>query len=129
MRQAHKLSGRELDLCGLHEVERPALGGRIGSGADGEPCEAADPPASGAPDRMALLLAYLLDEGYRPAWQLRAACRGAGTAQFFPMAGKAPDLTTGVCGACAVAWECLSYGLDTGSVGIWGGLVLSARTR
>jgi WhiB family redox-sensing transcriptional regulator len=65
----------------------------------------------------------------RPSWQSRAACRGDGTARFFPPAGAADMLEARrVCNSCPVTDECLQYALnDPGLKGIWAGT--SGRQR
>ena len=125
MRHAQRLSARELDLYGLREVPRAAPGGRMDVGADGELCESAEPLSNGAPVAVGDALAELVD-GLRPDWQTRAACRGLGAAGFFPKGAVVPEVTREVCEACGAAWDCLGYGLDSGSVGIWGGFVLTS---
>lgn len=64
-------------------------------------------------------------------WRHRAACRGVGSALFFP-AGASDERTIEaakeVCGRCPVSAECLEYAMDTNQqMGIWGGL--TARDR
>lgn len=62
----------------------------------------------------------------RPAWQARAACRGADPATFFLDKGGDPRPAKALCAACEVSAECLSYAAETGAEGgIWGGV--SAR--
>jgi WhiB family transcriptional regulator, redox-sensing transcriptional regulator len=59
----------------------------------------------------------------RPAWHARAACRGLGTADFFPARGQPTDAAKVVCGRCEVKSECLAAALELPDArGIWGGL-------
>lgn len=63
-------------------------------------------------------------------WQLRAACRGADTEQFFhPENERGPRrlareaAAKAVCARCPVQRECADYALRTREpYGIWGGL-------
>jgi WhiB family transcriptional regulator, redox-sensing transcriptional regulator len=58
----------------------------------------------------------------RPAWQQQAACRGAGTARFFPAEGSSLMRARRVCARCPVSDECLRYALAHPSLkGIWAG--------
>jgi WhiB family transcriptional regulator, redox-sensing transcriptional regulator len=61
----------------------------------------------------------------RPAWQAEAACRGAGTVDYFPSRGESTAAAKAVCAGCPVRTECLDYALDTPAdarlPGIWGG--------
>jgi WhiB family redox-sensing transcriptional regulator len=62
----------------------------------------------------------------RPAWQKDAACRGMGTAVFFPGRGESTVAAKAICAGCGVRQECLAAGLaDSDTEGVWGGL--SAR--
>ncbi len=47
----------------------------------------------------------------RPAWQARAACRGAGPAAFFPYGGEPTDEARELCGQCPVREPCLAYAM------------------
>lgn len=40
---------------------------------------------------------------------------------FFPARGEPCAAAQAVCGSCPVARECLEYGVETDSLGIWGG--------
>jgi WhiB family redox-sensing transcriptional regulator len=73
-------------------------------------------PGVNAPDDV---LAELIG---RPSWQDRAACRGQGTDDHFPVRGESTIAAKAVCAGCVVRSECLSYALaDSNLVGIWGG--------
>lgn len=125
MRHAEKLSVRELEFLGLREVH-PAAGGRS-ERSETELCEVDAGARIASPVRLGDALGELLD-GLRPEWQARAACRGLGTAQFFPSKGGYAKFTLGLCERCEVAYECLGFGLETDSVGLWGGFCLRSGT-
>ena len=58
----------------------------------------------------------------RPEWHSRAACRGVGTAAFFPTVGHSARAAVAVCGGCEVADECRDHALDDSeATGVWGG--------
>jgi WhiB family redox-sensing transcriptional regulator len=66
----------------------------------------------------------------RPAWHREAACRGQGTAAWFPGRGEDQDPAKAICAGCPVTAQCLSAALGTATLfdsGIWGGT--SARQR
>jgi WhiB family redox-sensing transcriptional regulator len=67
------------------------------------------------------------------AWQRRGNCADPDvpTWLFFPSRGdrKTLEAALAVCAGCAVRAECLSYGLQTGSAGIWGGTTEIERQR
>jgi WhiB family transcriptional regulator, redox-sensing transcriptional regulator len=67
----------------------------------------------------------------RPAWQAEAACRGAGTVDYFPSRGESTAAAKAVCAGCPVRTECLDYALDTADLvpGIWGGTAERERRR
>lgn len=78
------------------------------------------------------------DDIRRPAWQLQAACRGAGAELFFPT--RAPRLqekvstAKAICATCPVRKECLEYALyelpnEQRHFGIWGGLTEKERRK
>jgi WhiB family transcriptional regulator, redox-sensing transcriptional regulator len=58
------------------------------------------------------------------SWQKKGNCRDAPTYLFFP--GRRDrvllDAAKAICADCPVKRQCLQYGLDTGSAGVWGGL-------
>jgi WhiB family redox-sensing transcriptional regulator len=59
-------------------------------------------------------------------WMPRGACHGTDTEVFFPIAttGRALEQVRSakaVCVRCEVRASCLSYALETGQHGIWGG--------
>jgi hypothetical protein len=69
----------------------------------------------------------LLD-GWRPAWQRDAACRGVPVALFFPERGdeRAPQALA-LCASCEVRVACAGYALERRYAGVWGGT--SGRER
>jgi WhiB family transcriptional regulator, redox-sensing transcriptional regulator len=59
-------------------------------------------------------------------WMSRGACRGEDPDLFFPIGAQGTALdqvsaAKAVCRGCAVNADCLSFGLETGQEGIWGG--------
>jgi len=67
-------------------------------------------------------------------WTEKAACAGIGEreqALFFPLHADDADsrLWAGYCDFCPVLQECLEFGRQTGSVGVWGGEDLTPRSR
>jgi hypothetical protein len=54
----------------------------------------------------------------RPAWHAQAACRGMGTAMFFP--GRTDDLddARAVCARCNVKAECLAAALEDPTIAL-----------
>jgi WhiB family redox-sensing transcriptional regulator len=60
---------------------------------------------------------------HRTCWQRRAACRGAGTDLWFPLAGHTSDVAMAVCEKCPVRRPCLEYAIASSRVlqGIWAG--------
>jgi WhiB family redox-sensing transcriptional regulator len=66
----------------------------------------------------------------RPRWQRRAACRGKGVDNFFPLDGSSRMRAAVMCGRCPVAKECMDYALDHPSLkGIWAGTSERGRNR
>lgn len=69
----------------------------------------------------------------RPDWQKRAACRGLGTADFFPGRGdnRALARAKAICATCPVRETCLEFGMSMGSHesdrGVWGGMSTMER--
>lgn len=69
------------------------------------------------------------------AWQLQAACRGAGTEVFFPPEqerGRArqhrDEQAKALCATCPVQLECLQHALTVAEpYGVWGGLTPEER--
>ncbi len=59
----------------------------------------------------------------RPAWHVRARCRGYGPHAFF----DEPELAVAVCSRCPVTAECEEAGGTQD--GIWGGLTQAQRRR
>lgn len=62
-------------------------------------------------------------------WPEFAACRDHDTELFFPLAEDGAEATAAlfVCGTCPVRSQCLSYALEAGEVGIWGGTTETDR--
>lgn len=63
-------------------------------------------------------------------WQWWAACKGLPAAAFVPEPQRGghrrpPLLVEALCPTCPVRDQCEQYGRDTGSVGWWGGVLLS----
>lgn len=63
-------------------------------------------------------------------WTLSAACRGMPTEWWFPDVGVPGiqkvnfDKAKAICASCPVKEACLEYGMETGSMGLWGGVTL-----
>lgn len=58
----------------------------------------------------------------RPIWHRQAACRGRGTAAFFPSPGDSLAAARAICASCPVQPECLAMAVaDAGLQGFWGG--------
>lgn len=76
---------------------------------------------------------YRTEDPTEVAWQLDAACRGAGVDPevFFPEGrGKTYRPARTVCLDCPVADECLEYALvHDERFGVWGGLSEQERRR
>jgi WhiB family redox-sensing transcriptional regulator len=71
------------------------------------------------------LLAELIS---RPAWHVRAACRGEDVSTFILERGQSDKAAQRVCAACPVRSECHGYAMDDPElVGVWGGT--SGRQR
>jgi WhiB family transcriptional regulator, redox-sensing transcriptional regulator len=65
-------------------------------------------------------------------WMPLGACQGEDPELFFPIAVRGPALrqinaARAVCRGCAVAVMCLTYALETGQAGIWGGTTWEER--
>jgi WhiB family redox-sensing transcriptional regulator len=65
-------------------------------------------------------------------WMSRGACRSEDPELFFPVtthgaALRQVNAAKAVCRACAVRSACLSFGLQTGQDGIWGGTTPEER--
>jgi WhiB family transcriptional regulator, redox-sensing transcriptional regulator len=60
-----------------------------------------------------------------PGWQRDGLCHEYPLATFYPERGQTAEEARGICARCPVAFECLSYALETFSdfedCGIWGG--------
>lgn len=68
----------------------------------------------------------------RPAWHAQAACRGRGTADFFPARGESVEPARAVCRGCTVQVECLGYALEAEEprlFGIWAGTTDRQRLK
>ena len=65
------------------------------------------------PDLLEMLLGV-------PAWHAEAACRGQGTAAFFPERGQSTEPARRLCAGCPVIVECAEAGQGE-EHGIWGG--------
>lgn len=61
-------------------------------------------------------------------WKDQAICRGMDPNFFQMEVGESPDQAKAVCRQCPVQAPCLAYGLRTGSVGVWGGVLLGSRS-
>jgi WhiB family redox-sensing transcriptional regulator len=71
-------------------------------------------------------------EEFRPSWHADAACRGRGTAAFFPGRGQNETCASAkaICAGCPVRAECLDDALAHGEkVGNWGGTSERERRR
>jgi WhiB family redox-sensing transcriptional regulator len=91
----------------------------------------ADPDAPWLEDDPAEVLAWIASLLERPAWHRWAACRGKGTALFFPGRGQPTEPAKAICAACVVRETCAASQLARGAWddggGIWGGM--SERQR
>jgi len=75
------------------------------------------------------------DSGYVAAsttWMPSGACQGEDPELFFPIGASGPALyqitaARAVCRRCAVTRMCLTYALETGQAGIWGGTTSEER--
>jgi WhiB family transcriptional regulator, redox-sensing transcriptional regulator len=66
----------------------------------------------------------------RPPWMADPACRGMGTAAWFPDRGEHVGPAKTVCARCSVRAECLDYSMaDPELAGIWGGTAGRERGR
>jgi WhiB family transcriptional regulator, redox-sensing transcriptional regulator len=67
----------------------------------------------------------------RPEWQQQAACRGVGTAGFFPAPQHAGlRQARRLCARCPVSEECLDFALDNPSLkGVWAGTTERRRRK
>lgn len=64
----------------------------------------------------------------RPAWHAEAACRGHGTAAFFPGRGEPLEPAYEMCNRCPVSATCLADALsDPFRVGVWAGTSYRSR--
>ena len=62
----------------------------------------------------------------RPSWQSQAACRGMGTAIFYPERGEIAAKAKAVCEGCPVRKACGDSGLMD-DFGVWGGMAQRDR--
>jgi WhiB family transcriptional regulator, redox-sensing transcriptional regulator len=68
----------------------------------------------------------------RPAWHALAACRGQGTADFFPARGESLESARAFCDRCPVQTECLKYAMEAEEprlMGIWAGTTDRQRLK
>lgn len=68
----------------------------------------------------------------RPSWHAEAACRGVGSATFFPGRGEPHSRAHALCAGCPVRAACLEAALATtgvDDVGIWAGTTTRDRTQ
>jgi WhiB family redox-sensing transcriptional regulator len=63
----------------------------------------------------------------RPSWQADALCHEYPELSWFESGRGEVAAAKGVCARCIVQDECLSYALDRGLVGVWGGMTLAER--
>ena len=111
----------------------------VGSGGSARrlPMATAHHPRMTHPLTYALMTtraAELPDILARPAWQARAACRGAGADRYVVetriRGGRLPaaaEAALATCRRCPVTAECLAYALRTDCVGVWGGTTDAER--
>ena len=80
---------------------------------------------------LAVLLADDLPELVieRPAWMADASCQHEGTSLFFPGKGESATAAKAICAACPARTPCLTYALETGAHGVWGGTTTQERGR
>ncbi|MCZ7526604.1 MAG: WhiB family transcriptional regulator [Acidimicrobiia bacterium] len=70
--------------------------------------------------------------GWRPRWQVQAACRGRDRRLWFPDRGDSGSEAKQVCRTCPVRLECLRYAMTFPPQtldGIWGGAGGGTRRR
>jgi hypothetical protein len=71
---------------------------------------------------------------YKPIFMQYGACIGHPTRWWFPEFGDKKEQTRNtkkaklICNTCQVKKQCLKFGEQTGSCGIWGGLSLDRGT-
>lgn len=66
----------------------------------------------------------------RPAWHREAACRGLGTAMFFPGRGEDLRPAQAICAGCPVTTACAAAAAsDPLTEGIWAGVSTRGRHR
>src|SRR5690348_17274320 len=72
-----------------------------------------------------------IDNAFAPeGWMSRGACRRADPELFFPISAGAAQVVAAakaVCQACAVRASCLTFAVETGQDGIWGGTTAEER--
>lgn len=59
----------------------------------------------------------------------QSSCKGLDPDLFHMEQGQSAAKAREVCDACPVSSECLEYGQRTGSIGVWGGQVLTLAKR
>lgn len=66
-------------------------------------------------------------------WMNKAMCKGQPTRWWFPERGdKGEDarnfkVAKRICRTCGVSKQCFNYGMDTNSVGVFGGIAMRGR--
>jgi len=67
------------------------------------------------------------------SWMIGGMCYGKPTSWWFPQHGDKADavynfrLAKRICSTCSVKRQCLEYGIETNSFGVWGGVTLRGR--
>ena len=62
-------------------------------------------------------------------WMDESSCKGLDPAMFHMEQGQSATKAKEICNSCLVSSECLDYGRRTGSIGVWGGQVLTLAKR
>ena len=65
----------------------------------------------------------------RPSWQRQAACRGRGSAAWFPDRGETADAARAICAGCPVTVECGAMAAEFACAGVWAGMTPAERRR
>jgi WhiB family redox-sensing transcriptional regulator len=68
--------------------------------------------------------AALADVVRRPEWQADALCKEHADVNFFPELGESAKEARRVCSCSLSRAECLTFGIETRSLGLWGGTSL-----
>ena len=67
------------------------------------------------------------------SWMIGSMCYGKPTRWWFPEHGDKADavfnfkVAKRICNTCSVKRQCLEYGIETNSFGVWGGVTLRGR--